>query len=336
MDLFSAFITGLTTGGLSCLAVQGGLLTSILVGPKKLVQNKDAVSNGKYSYFLPVGVFLLAKLIIHALFGFLLGFLGSALIISLSTKILFQLLAAFFMVATAMNLLEVHPLFRYVTIQPPRSVGRFINRSARSESIFAPAILGLLTILIPCGVTQAMEVTALSSGSPTWSALLIASFIIGTMPVFAVLGVTAMKLSTQWSKVFSKVTALILIIMALFSINGVLSVADSPLTFQKIVANLSAKKEASIATNKADENNGIQMVTITVTNSGYNPNHLTVKAGIPVELTLKSNGVYSCSLDFIMRQFGIHESLRPTDEKVVRFTPTQKGQFTYSCSMGYV
>ncbi|MDP1817989.1 MAG: hypothetical protein Q8K92_26285, partial [Leadbetterella sp.] len=30
MDLIVAFITGLTTGGLGCLAVQGGLLTSTL------------------------------------------------------------------------------------------------------------------------------------------------------------------------------------------------------------------------------------------------------------------------------------------------------------------
>lgn len=30
MDLIVAFITGLTTGGLGCLAVQGGLLASTL------------------------------------------------------------------------------------------------------------------------------------------------------------------------------------------------------------------------------------------------------------------------------------------------------------------
>jgi len=30
MNLFAIFLTGLTTGGLSCLAMQGGLLASVI------------------------------------------------------------------------------------------------------------------------------------------------------------------------------------------------------------------------------------------------------------------------------------------------------------------
>jgi len=35
MNLWIIFLTGLTTGGLSCLAVQGGLLTSIIANQKE-------------------------------------------------------------------------------------------------------------------------------------------------------------------------------------------------------------------------------------------------------------------------------------------------------------
>ena len=35
MDLWLIFLTGLTVGGLTCLAVQGGLLASVIAGREK-------------------------------------------------------------------------------------------------------------------------------------------------------------------------------------------------------------------------------------------------------------------------------------------------------------
>lgn len=35
MNLFVIFLTGLTTGGLSCLAMQGGLLASVIANQKR-------------------------------------------------------------------------------------------------------------------------------------------------------------------------------------------------------------------------------------------------------------------------------------------------------------
>ena len=69
-------------------------------------------------------------------------------------------------------------------------------------------------------------------------------------------------------------------------------------------------------------------------NNGYIPRSFKVKAGVPVELNLESNGVYSCAAAFTMRQFGVREFLQPTDKRTVAFTPKDKGRFVYSCSMG--
>lgn len=35
MNLFVIFLTGLTTGGISCIAMQGGLLTSVIANQKE-------------------------------------------------------------------------------------------------------------------------------------------------------------------------------------------------------------------------------------------------------------------------------------------------------------
>ena len=45
MNLLLIFLTGLTTGGLSCLAMQGGLLASVIANQKD--QEHDHIKNNK-------------------------------------------------------------------------------------------------------------------------------------------------------------------------------------------------------------------------------------------------------------------------------------------------
>ncbi|MCC6711270.1 MAG: sulfite exporter TauE/SafE family protein [Candidatus Pacebacteria bacterium] len=360
MNLLVIFLTGLTTGGLSCLAMQGGLLASMIANQKE--QEHTDITSGKtlkkskrkeqdFKSFqgqnfslksfdqldwLPVMMFLLAKLVSHTILGFLLGLLGSAITLSLGMRLTFQVFTAIFMFATAMNLLDVHPIFRRLAFQPPKFLQRFIRGTSKSEALFAPAVLGLMTIFIPCGVTQAMEVLAINSGSPLTGAAIMFSFVLGTSPLFAILGVATAKLSEGWYQKFSKFAAAVLIGMAVYSINGVLLVADSPLTINKMVRPItyffSAERFDNV--NSVGVKDGIQQVKINVLSNGYQPRYIKVKSGVPVELTLESNQVYSCALAFVFREFGINTFLESTDSKSFTFTPTKKGKYTFSCSMG--
>lgn len=67
-----------------------------------------------------------------------------------------QTVAVIFMVGTALNMLNVHPIFRYFIIPPPRFITRKIRNQSKSQDVFAPALLGAFTVFIPCGATQAM------------------------------------------------------------------------------------------------------------------------------------------------------------------------------------
>ena len=94
-QLVVAFVTGLTTGGLSCLAVQGGLLASSLahqieqdfveraahVERKKPRSKKNQPAVHSSSAF-PIFLFLIAKIVAYTLLGALLGLLGSYLTLS--------------------------------------------------------------------------------------------------------------------------------------------------------------------------------------------------------------------------------------------------------------
>lgn len=341
MSLWFVFLTGLTTGGLSCLAMQGGLLASIIANQKEGELKRSTAATNVRSFdmldWLPVGLFLASKLLVHTVLGFLLGWLGGQLQLSLPIRLLFQVLTALYMLATAGNLLNLHPLFRYVVIQPPKFFHRWVKSTTKGKALFTPVLLGLLTVLIPCGVTQAMEVLAISSGSAVAGAAIMFFFVLGTSPVFAAVGVATAKLSEAFSQGFMKAAAVLLLLFALSSINGVLVVINSPITLEKITQPVRyffsnerfVNQEPSVV-----PTTGVQKVTITIENNGYKPNRFKVTAGQPVELTLVTNETYSCASSFVMKAFNVNVQLGPTDSQTVRFTPTKKGRYQFSCSMG--
>ena len=93
--------------------------------------------------------FLAAKVVAYTLFGFGLGYLGASLNISPRLQGWLQIFIGFFLLVTAARLLNIHPIFRYFVITPPKFIFKFLRKQSQA------VILGALTILIPCGVTQA-------------------------------------------------------------------------------------------------------------------------------------------------------------------------------------
>jgi len=347
--------------------MQGGLLASIIANQKddeldetqettevakirrkdrkkaKYLQSLQRKNTAAKSFdqldWLPVSFFLIAKIISHTILGFLLGWLGSKIELSLTVRLIFQGFAALFMLATAGNLLNLHPIFRYVVIQPPKFLQRMIRNSTKSKAVFTPAAFGFLTIFMPCGVTQAMGVLAITSGNPVLGAAIMFFFVLGTSPLFAILGVATAKLSETFNQRFMKFAAITLVFLGLSSLNGIATVLDAPITFSKVTRPITyffsdERFSNSSGGSKIAVQDGVQQVTIQVQNNGYAPNRVRVQAGTPVQLTLQTKDVYSCASSFVFKAFNIRLQLGPTDSQMVEFTPTKKGNYTFSCSMG--
>ena len=111
------------------------------------------------------------------------------------------------------------------------------------------------------------------------------SFVLGTSPVFVLIGVATAKLSEVWRVYFLRSAAILLIGMALYSINGILQVSDSPYSLQRmgprLVKLLPPYETSSPKSKISDPNvlveNGVQKVTISITNRGYSPRTLGQK-----------------------------------------------------------
>ncbi|MBI4062601.1 sulfite exporter TauE/SafE family protein [Candidatus Gottesmanbacteria bacterium] len=315
-QVWLAFVTGLTTGGLSCLAVQGGLLAS------------SVTTQEKPRGMVTISSFLIAKFIAYAILGFVLGYLGSTLVLSPKLFGVLQIIVGLFMVATVGRLLNLHPIFRYFVIQPPRSVYKIMKGTS------APIALGLLTVLIPCGVTQAMMVLAVGTGSPIQGAAIMAAFILGTSPIFFALGASVVELLKR--PVFSYVAAGVIAVFALLSINGGLGLVGSFYTFNNIVraATTSTDDIARLRGTVAGMYDGVQNVTIQVASNGYQSSATTLKRGVPVKFELVTNNVSGCTRAFTVPEYGISKVLPQTGREEVVFTPMKTGLLAYSCGMG--
>lgn len=336
MNLLPIFLTGLTTGGLTCLAVQGGLLAGVIANQKKGQELPNKSSRISRTDWIPVGLFLWAKLGVYTLLGLLLGWLGSYFILSAETRVWFQLFSALYMIALALNLLEVHPIFRHVIIRPPRSLERKIAKTSKTNNWFTPILLGLFTVFIPCGVTQAMMIVAMNSGSAIQGMLVMGIFTLGTMPLFAGIGLVASTLSDLWNRRFQIFSAGLLLLMAMYTINGVLVVLNAPVSAQKLLGLTTTAQPGEDTTSKAvtARPGEVQLVNVNVSSAGYSPDYVKVQQGVPVKFMLDSRESYSCANAFVFREFGISTVMQPNDTKTFTFTPNKKGRFVFTCSMG--
>lgn len=345
MNLWVIFITGLTVGGLTCLAVQGGLLASVIAAREE--SDIEAGSHRKHTIW-PTAAFLVAKLAIYTLFGFVLGAFGGALNISPNIQIFMQLLAGLYMLAIALNMLNVHPIFRYAVIQPPKFLTRMVRNQSKNKDLFAPAFLGAMTLFIPCGTTLAMEALAISTANALLGAATMFFFILGTIPLFFGIGYLTTILGDAYRERFLKLAALIVLYLGLKSFNGALVAGGSPFTFQtladnspiQIDLNAPAERQAGLAgdpsaANPVRDENGVAVADITVAPNGYTPNFIQVKAGSPVKLNLTSTGGLGCTSVFRLPQLGIIKSLSQGGVVPVEFTaPSTPTKLTWTCSMG--
>lgn len=322
-----AFLTGLTTGGISCLAVQGGLLTASVAQEDLDGQQTHHIKFGS------VALFILGKFLAYSILGFLLGLLGSFVSLSLKMQGVLQIIVGIYMLFTAGNILNIHPIFRRFVLQPPKQAYRFLKGITRGNPNAAtPFILGCMTVLIPCGVTQMMMAAAVATSSPILGALVLGAFVLGTSPLFFVLG--SMASAFMKKKVFSYVTAAFILYFAVLSINGGLTLTGTPYTLQNFYKAATTNADTLGTGTQASVTQGKQKVTIAVSSHSYESNVSTLKAGVPVELTLNTKNAQGCIRAFTIPSLNLTKILPENGTTVVEFTPTASGKLAYSCNMG--
>ncbi len=333
MNLLTIFLTGLFTGGLTCLAVQGGLLATTIAQKQQKKLENELESTG---HALPIILFLTSKLIAYTIFGFMLGWLGSLFRLSLPTQVILQIAVSVFMIGTALSILNVHPVFRYFIISPPRFLLRLIRNQTKSKDFFAPFLLGAFTVFIPCGTTQAMMALSVASGNPLSGALIMFIFILGTSPLFFILGYLATKIGHAFQARFMKLVAYAIIFLAIFNINSAITLSGSKLTLQNIWKEFYCTAIAFCNNSLiASATSPVDNATIYLHDLGYTPNSVTVKTGTQITLNLVNKEGRGCIQAFTIPKMGIQKIVPIGTSQTVEFkTPDKPQDIAFMCSMG--
>lgn len=331
-----AFVTGLTTGGLSCLAVQGGLLASSLASqlerdllnapPAPVKKGKRPTRPARPNTALPILLFLAAKLVAYTLLGLLLGWLGSFLTFDPVLRAVLMVLIAIFMVGNGLRMLNIHPVFRNFVIEPPKFITRAIRRAAKGTDAATPLFLGALTVFIPCGVTQAMMAAALSLGNPLNAALLMFAFTLGTSPVFFGVAYFATQIGAALEKHFMRFVAIIILLLGFVTFDNALNLLGAP-----SVSGLFATQPAAAPPEVEASDN----LTLRAENDGYTPARLAAQANTPVTLNIVTENTTSCARDFVIPAIKYYVLLPVTGTETVQIPPQPAGtKMRFTCSMG--
>ncbi|QNE24101.1 sulfite exporter TauE/SafE family protein [Streptomyces sp. INR7] len=339
--LLSGAGTGLLAGGASCAAVQGGLLAGAV--SRRTPAHPGSAPRQTAEPLAPVGAFLIGKLLSHTGLGFLLGIFGAALQPSPRTRAVLLIAAGLLMVFFALDLLGIKAVSRLVP-RPPAAFGRLVRGRTKSSSRLAPAALGFATVLIPCGVTLSVELIAVTTGSAVSGAAVMAGFVIGTAPLFTLIGYAFRRASQNVSSYLAGVTGIIVAAIAVWTISSGLQAGGWLPTATTASAVGSAPAAAPPSLQAAPEigepqepvtvdASGKQTIILTVTDF-YVPTAFTAKANLPTTLVLRGADAGGCARAFTIPELGIEEIVKKNGDTRIDLGTRKPGKLLFSCAMG--
>jgi sulfite exporter TauE/SafE len=334
-SLWIILMAGASVGGLSCLAVQGGLLAAVIA--QRESQLRDSAL-GPWHRMVPIGQFLGAKVAAYSLLGATLGAFGAKIPLALQGWLLVAV--GLFMIVTVLQLYDVHPILRRLTVTPPKRLQRQVRRESKSGTAAAPLLVGAMTVFVPCGVTIAMEFLAVASHSALRGAAIMMAFTSGTVPTFLVAGVLATQLGRRAYPVFKPLAALavgVIGAVAILSGGRLLGVRMPSLGGGGGSESLS-QGQAVLASPQqpvAGAQSAVQEATVLVSTGAYRPERVTIQPNVPTRLRLVTDGTRGCIRAFVIPSLSVERLLPETGTEVVELPPSPPGaSIPFMCSMG--
>ncbi|WP_189165902.1 sulfite exporter TauE/SafE family protein [Sphaerisporangium melleum] len=346
---------GLVAGTASCTAVQGGILIGLIRRRAGTAHRHPAPTGGHRSRSPEgagvVAAFVGGRLVSHTVAGGLLGLLGDSVRLPPPARAVLLLGAGTAVVVYAVRVAVstgrpppacagqiATPVPEPEPAEPSGAVAeRAVARPDR-RGVGRAGVLGAATVLIPCGVTLSMQAVAVSSGSWAGGAAVMAGFVAGTAPGFALLGLLVRRVTSRRLAALAAAGALVagvVTVAAGLRLAGWLPAWADPAATSGVAARTSdgASGTGDVAgaatVVRAD---GTQVLTIWATPEGFRPGVTAAQAGRPMEIVFRTAGNRGCTRTLTVQ--GHDVTLPESGERAVRLPPQGPGRLRYVCGMG--
>ncbi len=322
------FLVGLTAGISTCMALVGGLVLAVSARFSETYTDASPVEK-----FRPHLLFNAGRIVSFFALGGVMGYAGSLFSLSSTTLGILTILVGAVMLVLGLQLTDIFPRLKGFQITLPKSIANMFGIRDQAQQEYSDKnafMMGALTFFLPCGFTQAMQLFAISSGSPVTGALTMGVFALGTAPGLLGIGGLTSLIKGAFAKPFFKFAGLVVVALAFFNISNGMNL--SGINVNAILTDYQAKQQTVDDPNVTVEN-GVQIVKMTQDGGGYTPNSFTIRKSMPVKWIVTSTDPYTCASSIISSKLGIRANLKE-GENVFEFTPDEAGTIRFTCSMG--
>jgi sulfite exporter TauE/SafE len=322
--LVVALLLGLTAGVSTCLALTGGLVLALSASLAARRDPDEAPT--VFDRLRPSAVFVWGRVMGFAAFGALLGAVGASVAMPPWLVALLMVAVAAVMTLLGVRLTGLSPRLAGWTPTLPSGVARRLGIEVEAGGAYSDgraALLGAATFFLPCGFTQAVQVFALSTGSPLTAAAIMTVFALGTAPGLLALGGLPSLVPAASRPALTRVVGVVVLAFAAVNLMG-------GLRLMGLSTDLVAGGSSSAAAVVED---GVQVVRTTQVADGYVPATATLVAGRPTRWIVDSTEPRSCAIFLVVPSLGIQVMLEPGENEIT-LPPLEPGRLAYSCSMG--
>jgi sulfite exporter TauE/SafE len=325
-NLIFVALLGVAASVSTCMALVGGLVMSL--SARFAAAHPQATTVGRLR---PQLMFNVGRIVGFGLLGALIGLVGSAISLSGTALAVAMIVVAVVMGALGIKMTGASPRIAAMAFTLPPALTAWMRRGD-GNTTYRDAnalLLGAASFFLPCGFTQAVQVYALSTGSPLQSALVMSLFALGTTPgLMGVGALSAFAKGPAAGRIF-RVVGIVVIGFAIFNFTNALSGLGLAAGGGDATAASASTSRTDNVTNTAD---GQQVLTTVA--GGYSPRSTVVYAGQPTTWILDAQGL-GCDSVINATSLGVAEPiyLNP-GQNTVEIPPLQPGTYPYSCAMG--
>ncbi len=321
-----ALLLGLAAGVSTCMALVGGLV----LGLSAAFQSGRPEGTGKVAQMRPALVFVAGRVIGYAVFGAALGAVGATITMPPQLTAVLMIGVAIVMLLLGTRLTGLSPRLAGWSPTLPMGLGRKLGMgdegsvSAYSDS--RAATLGAASFFLPCGFTQAIQIFALSTGSPIYAAALLGTFALGTAPGLLALAGLPLVVPPRAKPTLLRLVGVVVIGFAL--LNGSAGIRLSGFKLPSLVSMVSAAPlPGTLGTD------GVQRITTNQDAGGYSPGNVVIYSGYPTVWTVQSSTTATCAASLWAPDLDIRMRLNK-GANTIELPVLNPGTLNYTCAMG--
>jgi sulfite exporter TauE/SafE/copper chaperone CopZ len=324
-----ALLLGLAAGVSTCMALVGGLVLALSASFESQRPNL-AGARGLAGHMRPSLVFMGGRIGGYAVLGAALGALGSSVTLPTQLIAVLMITVALVMTIVGTRLTGLSPRIAAWSPTLPGGLGRRLGLDGGSVGAYSDARaagLGVASFFLPCGFTQAVQIYALSTGSPIAAGVIMGVFAVGTAPGLLALAGLPVIVPNRARPVLLRLIGVVVLGFAVVNAGAGLRLAGLTLP------SLDPAPVAAAPLPLAVEPGDAQDVYTSQDGNGYHPGNVSLYAGVPTRWNILSLTSATCAAFVRVPSLGLAFNLRE-GLNTVSLPPLKAGTISYTCAMG--